>query len=52
VSAFIRRGHRIRVAIAGADKDTFRRVPANATPVWQVGYGFAHPSCIQLPVVP
>lgn len=51
VSALLRRGHRIRVAIAGADKDTFQRVPAQKTPVWHIGYGQVHSSHVRLPVI-
>ncbi|MBA3468526.1 MAG: CocE/NonD family hydrolase [Herpetosiphonaceae bacterium] len=50
-SVLIRRGHRIRVALAGADRDTFMRIPAQGTPVWQVGRSTALASCISLPVV-
>ncbi|HRE47304.1 MAG TPA: helix-turn-helix transcriptional regulator, partial [Aggregatilineales bacterium] len=35
-SALIRRGHCLRVAHAGADKDTFARIPAVGTPQWKV----------------
>ncbi len=50
-SALFRAGHRIRVALAGADRDTFTRIPAVGTPVWQVGRGGIHASAILLPVV-
>lgn len=50
-SVLIRRGHAIRVALAGADKDTFARIPAQGGPVWQVSHGMQVPSCIRLPVV-
>lgn len=46
VSALIRRGHRLRVAIAGHDAGTFPRVPREGTPVWTVYWG----SRIELPV--
>jgi putative CocE/NonD family hydrolase len=49
-SVLIRRGHRIRVALAGADGDTFARIPAQGTPVWQVAHSSVRPSCIRLPV--
>ena len=48
-SVLIRRGHRIRVAIGGADKDTFMRIPGS--PVWQVGHSSPLASCIRLPIV-
>ncbi|WP_370374912.1 CocE/NonD family hydrolase [Candidatus Chloroploca sp. Khr17] len=50
-SVLFRRGHRIRVAIAGADKDTFARIPARATPTLQVARSSVAPSRIVLPVV-
>lgn len=51
-SALIRQGHRIRVAIAGADKDTFARIPTEGTPIFQVSRSTLHPSAIQLPIIP
>jgi putative CocE/NonD family hydrolase len=51
VSALIRRGRRLRVALAGADADTFARIPTHATPTWRVLRGGVQPSQIQLPVV-
>ncbi len=51
-SVLICRGHRIRVAIAGADKDTFARIPAQDTPTLRVSYGRNAASFIRLPVVP
>lgn len=50
IAALIRRGHRIRVAIAGADHDTFVRIPAEGTPIWQVLRGPGHASRISLPI--
>jgi len=51
-SVLIRRGHRLRVAIAGADKDTFRRIPDQGTPVLSIERHRDRPSHIELPVVP
>lgn len=51
VSVLFRRGHRIRVALAGADKDTFARVPAEGAVTWQVSRTPNAPSYIDLPVV-
>lgn len=51
VSALLRRGERLRVALAGADKDTFARVPAQGTPVWDVLCS-AQGSRIVLPTIP
>ncbi len=50
-SVLIQRGHRIRVAIAGADKDTFARIPAQAIPTWQVARSTITASHIQLPYI-
>ncbi len=50
-SVLIRRGHRIRVAIAGADKDSFLRYPRDgATPTLTVERNRSHPSRIALPM--
>ncbi len=51
LSALLRRGERLRVALAGADKDTFARVPAQGTPAWTVQCG-VQGSRIELPVLP
>ncbi|MBL8160492.1 MAG: CocE/NonD family hydrolase, partial [Anaerolineae bacterium] len=50
-SALIRRGHAIRVAIAGADSETFARIPAQGAPTWQVFRSAIAASCIRLPIV-
>jgi len=50
-SVLIKRGHRIRIAIAGADKDTFVRAPAEGTPVITMARNKRHASFIDLPVV-
>ncbi|MBK8047522.1 MAG: CocE/NonD family hydrolase [Anaerolineales bacterium] len=49
-SVRFRQGHRIRVAIAGADKDTFARIPATGVPAWQVWRSGENASSITLPV--
>lgn len=51
-SVLIRRGHRIRVALAGADKGTFGRVPSTGAPCWSISCGSAGFSHIELPIVP
>lgn len=49
-SVLIRAGHRIRVALAGADADTFLRYPRDgAAPEWTVHRNRARPSGIVLP---
>ncbi len=49
-SVLIRGNHRIRVAIAGHDKDTFARIPSDVIPTITVGRGTLHSSFIDLPV--
>lgn len=49
-SVLIRKGHRLRVAIAGADKDSFLRYPRNGeVPTINVERNRAYPSHIKLP---
>jgi hypothetical protein len=49
-SVLFKAGHRIRVAVAGADKDTFQRLPAQGEVTITVARGGK--SFIDLPVVP
>ena len=50
-SVLIREGHRIRVAIAGADADTFLRYPRDGgVPTLSVQRNAAYPSAIVLPM--
>ena len=51
-SVLLRKGHRIRVAIAGADNGTFARIPATGNPVITVARNNTHASSIDLPVHP
>ena len=51
VSALVRKGHAIRVAIAGHDRDTFIRVPEVGDPVIQVYRQQGNVSWIDLPVI-
>ncbi|MBM4186390.1 MAG: CocE/NonD family hydrolase [Gemmatimonadetes bacterium] len=51
-SVLFRAGHRIRIAIAGADKDTFQRLPAEGEVTITVQTGGVRASKIDLPVVP
>jgi putative CocE/NonD family hydrolase len=51
-STLIQKGHRLRVAIAGADKDTFVRIPAEGIPEWSVARNAKFPSSIRIPIVP
>ena len=50
-SVLIKKGHRIRIAIAGHDKDTFARVPVEGIPVITVARSKLHASFIDLPVI-
>ena len=50
-SALIRKGHRIRIGIAGHDAGTFLRIPASGTPVISVERNSVHASYIDLPVI-
>jgi uncharacterized protein len=43
-------GDRIRIAIAGADVDSFERVPADADPTWTVHRSALHATYIDLPI--
>jgi len=50
-SVLIREGHRIRIAIAGADADTFARYPRNGDiPTWTVERNAGLASRVRLPV--
>ena len=50
-SVLIEKGHSIRIAIAGTDKDTFDRVPAEGTPSYTVHRSTAYPSFVDLPII-
>jgi putative CocE/NonD family hydrolase len=50
-SVLIRKGHRIRMGIAGHDKGTFVRLPAEGTPVISVARNRLQASYVDLPVV-
>lgn len=43
-------GHRIRLALGGADRGMFPLIPAGATPTWTVQRGGATPSWVELPM--
>ncbi|HSE32621.1 MAG TPA: CocE/NonD family hydrolase [Pyrinomonadaceae bacterium] len=51
ISALIKKGHRLRVAIAGHDRDTFIRIPAEGTPTIAVQRNKRALSSIELPIV-
>jgi len=50
-SVRIPRGHCVRLAIAGHDRDSFARYPAAGTPCLDIHRSSAHPSSLTLPVV-
>ncbi|HVG28086.1 MAG TPA: CocE/NonD family hydrolase [Pyrinomonadaceae bacterium] len=50
-SVLVRKGHRLRVAIAGHDKSVFRRIPAEGSPVITLQRNKRHASFIELPIV-
>ena len=47
ISVLVKKGHRLRLAIAGADKDTFKKIPAEGEPVITI----VHNSYLDLPVI-
>jgi uncharacterized protein len=51
-SVLFKEGHRIRLAIAGADNGTFLRIPAQGGVTIHVMRGGSEPSFIDLPVIP
>ena len=50
-SVLIKKGHSIRVAIAGADKSTFDRIPKTGTPTYTIQRNASSSSFISLPIV-
>ncbi len=48
-SVVVRRGHRLRVALAGADAATFARIPAEGTPHWSIERNATHASYVEVP---
>lgn len=48
-SVMLRKGHRIRVALAGADASLFQRFPAEGTPTWTVYREAQRASFVELP---
>ena len=51
ISVLVKKGHRLRVAIAGHDKDTFIRLPAEGTPTIAVQRNSRALSRIDLPII-
>ncbi|WP_340065693.1 CocE/NonD family hydrolase [Ascidiimonas aurantiaca] len=50
-SVRIKKGHALRIAIAGADKDTFDRVPPEGTPTYSIFRNENKISFIDIPVI-
>jgi hypothetical protein len=50
-SMLFKKGHRIRVAVAGQDKSVFARIPADGTPTVTLERSQSRASFIELPVV-
>ena len=48
-SILIKKGHRLRIAIAGADKETFARIPETGVPTIKVVRNKQNASWIELP---
>lgn len=51
-AALVRRGHRLRLAIAGADAAVFRRYSEGGEDVFTIGYGGAEASALIVPMRP
>lgn len=49
-SVQIKKGHRIRISLAGADDSIFSRFPKKGTPVWQVQRNTNHISSVTFPM--
>jgi hypothetical protein len=50
ISYLFKKGHRVRIAIAGADADQFRNMTKDE-PQYTIHRSFVHPSRVELPVV-
>jgi putative CocE/NonD family hydrolase len=50
-SVLIKKDHRIRVAIAGGDKDTFKRYPKEGRPIIKVSRNSLQASYIDVPII-
>jgi putative CocE/NonD family hydrolase len=49
-SVLLRKGHRIRVSLAGADAGVYQRYPPEGTPTWRIYRDQQHPPFLELPV--
>ncbi len=50
-SVLVRKEHRLRVALAGHDKDTFKRHPAEGNPTLKIYHDVVNTSYIDLPII-
>jgi predicted acyl esterase len=50
VSAMVPKGYRLRIAIGGADADTFARYPDQGEPTYTIWRTSAAPSYVDLPL--
>lgn len=50
-SVLIKKGHRLRIAIAGADKDMFDRIPKKGTPTYTIFRNAKTRSFVELPII-
>jgi predicted acyl esterase len=50
-SILIKKGHSIRIAITGEDKDIFDRIPVEGTPVYTMHRNMNKASFIDLPII-
>lgn len=50
-SVMIKKGHRIKIAISGADKDTFLRYPAEGRPTITIARNVKYSSYLDIPVI-
>ena len=50
-SVLIKKGHSIRIAIAGADKSIFDKFPKNGKPTYEFMRNVTHMSFVELPIV-
>ena len=50
-SVLIRKGHKIKVAIAGCDKDTFNRYPLEGRPIIHIERNTKNASYIEIPII-
>ncbi|HWF76632.1 MAG TPA: CocE/NonD family hydrolase [Caulobacteraceae bacterium] len=52
IAVIVRKGERLRIAIAGADSDNLERIPASGPETLQIGRGGAAPSFVEIPTLP